>query len=182
MTYNSFLEKQQSPTPGPLDAEFHILQLQFGDSALQPQELLKASQELTVDPTLLNRGFYTDIPPRLGETIEESEQAIEVAVRRSFDFMKLPIILGGSSEILPAVFRGIEGQIPAFTIHDAGDIIEEVGSVVLTFDADSLPAKDQVYTKRSIESIGAIIVTGDSQGNEANVIDALMNFLLKAIL
>lgn len=182
MIYNSFFEQQQNPAPGPLDAEYHILQLPFGgDNALQPQELLLKSQEVSLESVLTERGFYTDIPPRLGATIEESEHTIEVAVRRSFDFMKLPLIIGGSNEILPAVFRGIEGQVADFIICDASSIQESEKRVVITFDADNLPAEDQNYTPRSHESIAAVIVTGTSGSDATEVLQSLLNYLRNGI-
>lgn len=185
MRFESFLERQQSPVPGPLDAAFHIIQLGFGgNEAMSPEKLIAASQEIELDGTVVQSvGIYTDIPPNMSNTIEESEHTIEVAVRRSFDFMKLPVIIGGNNLIVPAVIRGLEDQIDSFAMISAEEVMSCGDStLVLTIDGDSLPETDfyEFTELLSVERVRAVVITGSRNVNYHDVVVKLI-LLLDAI-
>lgn len=178
----TFLEKPQGTIPGPLDAEFHVIQLGFGGaSGMSPEKLIDASQEVdNCSEGLISAGIYSDIPPQMADTIEESEHTIEVAVRRSFDFMKLPLILGGNSEILPAVRRGLDDQLGTYVevvAEKAGEI--EGDNLVITLDGDALPEIDfaSFSDKLSIERVGAVVVIGSGDVDYSSVAKKVVDLL-----
>ena len=164
----SLFEKQQTPVPGPLDAVFHVLLLAAGDPGfLDPQRILDISAEIDVSGReSLSKGFYTDILPRLVGSSEEIFHTIEVAVRRSFDFMKCPLIFGGDSTILPAIIRGIEGQssFEIVTLRDVGSIGSK--EVVVVIDGNTLDSNHLLSPfDLPIDQVKAIVVTGSDSAD-----------------
>jgi len=176
----SLFETVQIPVPGPLDAEFHVLLLTAGELGhMNPQTILDSSADLSYRiHKSLQLGFYTDIPPRLVGTQEEIAHTIEVAVRRSFDFMKCPIIFGGDSSIEPAIIRGLEGQVKQFSMIDSRELsAERTGNIVIKIDADN---PQDVYTYELAETLDfdcvkAVVITGSDQADPSAVIRAVLN-------
>ena len=174
----SLFEKQQKPVPGPLDATFHVLLLAAGDPGyLDPQRVLDISNELDLSGRgSLAKGFYTDIQPRLVGSSEEIFHTIEVAVRRSFDFMKCPLIFGGDSTILPAIIRGVEGQssFEILKLEDIGSVGTK--SVVVEIDGDSV-SSFQIPTALNlfIDQVKAIVVTGTTAADIPAVLKAVLD-------
>lgn len=175
----SLFEKQQNPVPGPLDAEFHVLLLAAGEPGfMDPQTILEKSCELpTENHRAMALGFYTDIPPRLSGTAEEIAHTIEVAVRRSFDFMKCPVIFGGDSSIVPAIIRGVEGQVKQFSVVPVAQIESSVSnSMVIQIDGDSLNrTPDFSSVDLTISQVKAIVITGTSAADPVCVVDTVLN-------
>lgn len=173
---NSFFDLVQNPVPGPLDAAFHVLLLCTENAgAMNPLTVLESSAH--VDPNghrSLANGFYTDIPPQLTGSVEEVAHTIEVAVRRSYDFMKCPIILGGDRSIVEPVLRGVQGQIGCFVVaRDPRDLVGTTEPVLFHFDADdnSEPFPAEEFP---VNRVAAILFTGTAKTNPEKVVNQIL--------